>query len=123
EDKAWSYGVSTGASNALGQRPWIGYAPVQIDRTAEAITEIRREIAAFVGERPAEAGEISHIRTHRVHRLPGSFETGSAVLGAVAGIVRYRRPDDYVTTLRRQILDTTDDQVRAAMAVLDPDAL
>ncbi|THD12504.1 peptidase M16 [Pseudofulvimonas gallinarii] len=123
EDKAWSYGVSTGASNALGQRPWIGYAPVQIDRTAEAITEIRREIAEFTGTRPPSSGEIAHIRTNRVHRLPGSFETGTAVLGAIAAIVRYGRPDDYVTSLRRQILDTSDDQVRAAMSVIDAEAL
>ena len=123
EDKAWSYGASTGASNALGQRPWIGYAPVQIDKTAEAISEMRREIVGFLGEQPASSEEIARIRTNRVHRLPGSFETGSAVLGAIAGIVRYGRDDDYVTTLRRQIEGTSDDQVRAAVSVLDPAAL
>ncbi|MBX3724879.1 MAG: insulinase family protein [Xanthomonadales bacterium] len=123
EDKSWSYGARSSASNAVGQRPWIGTAPVQIDKTAEAIAEIRRELAAFIGDNPASAEEIAKIRDSRIRSLPGAYETGSAVLAAVAGIVRYGRPDDYVQTLRAQIAGTSDEAVRASASVLDPDRL
>src|SRR5690606_712502 len=35
EDKHWAYGAYSYASGALGQRPWLAFAPVQIDRTAD----------------------------------------------------------------------------------------
>ncbi len=123
EDKGWSYGASSGASNAIGPRPWLAYAPVQIDRAADALAEMRREIAAFVGDNPPGPEELERIRTNRINRLPGAFETGSAVLAAIADIVRYGRPDDHVTTLRRRIQETSDEAVREAMRMIDPQAL
>ena len=39
EDKHWAYGARSGASNALGQRLWTASAPVQSDKTIEAIKE------------------------------------------------------------------------------------
>ena len=54
EDKHWSYGARSSASGTLGQRPWMASAPVQIDKTAEAMAEIQRELADFAGgTRPA----------------------------------------------------------------------
>ncbi|MFA7541706.1 MAG: pitrilysin family protein, partial [Lysobacterales bacterium] len=123
EDKGWSYGAHGSASNALGQRPWLAYAPVQIDRTADAISEIVAELSAFVADRPASAEEIEKIRNYRVRRLPGAYETGSAVLGAIAANVRYDRPDDYIVTSRQRIEAITDARVRAAGQRLRPDAL
>jgi zinc protease len=123
EDKGWSYGAGASASNTVGQRPWISYAPVQIDRTADAITQIRRELAGFIGDKPATAEEIAKIRAIRVRSLPGAFETGSSVLGTVASMVRYDRPDDYVQTLRQRIEATTDAQVNRAARWLKPEAM
>src|SRR5690606_23848964 len=37
EDKHWSYGAYTLITSALGQRPFLGVAPVQIDKTAESV--------------------------------------------------------------------------------------
>jgi predicted Zn-dependent peptidase len=123
EDKGWSYGSGASASNAVGQRPWFAFAPVQIDKTAESIAEVRRELTGFIGDSPATAEEIAKLRATRVRSLPGAFETGGAVLGTIAAMVRYGRPDDYVQTLRARIEGTTDEQVRAAAGILDPDAL
>src|SRR3546814_1505774 len=33
EDKHWSYGARSMLADAEGQRPWLAYAPVQIDKT------------------------------------------------------------------------------------------
>ncbi|NGX15051.1 pitrilysin family protein [Wenzhouxiangella sp. XN24] len=123
EDKGWSYGAGSGASAAKGQRPWILSAAVQIDRTAESITEIRRELAAFAGDQPATADEVDKIRNNRIRGLPGRYETGGAVLGAIGGIVSYDRPDDYVIREQQRIEAMTVEQVRAAARSLDADAL
>jgi zinc protease len=120
EDKSWSYGAGASASNAVGQRPWIMFAPVQIDRTADAIGEIRRELAEFTGERPPTAEEIAKIRATRVRSLPGAYETGAAVLSTIASMVRYDRPDDYVQTLKQRIESTPDEAIAKAARTLSP---
>jgi hypothetical protein len=53
EDKHWSYGARSSLPDALGGRPWLLSAPVQTDKTVESMREIQREIAEFVGNRPA----------------------------------------------------------------------
>lgn len=123
EEKSWSYGAFSSASGALGQRPWIASAPVQIDRTADSILELKREFSEFIGSRPADADELEKIRARNVRTLPGSFESASAVLNQIGGILRFNRPDDW--PLRFQALQEamTLDEVRAAATVLQPDRL
>jgi len=123
EDKGWSYGARSSASTTRGQRPWIISTAVQIDRAAESITEIRQELAAFAGDQPATAEEVDKIRNNRIRGLPGRYETGAAVLGAISGIVSYDRPDDHVVREQQRIKTMTVEQVRAAAATLDANAL
>lgn len=123
EDKGWSYGASSFAIGAKGQRPWAIAVPVEIERTAEAVTELKRELEAFTGERPATGAEIEKIRSNRIRRLPGSYETGSSVLGTVSSIVSYGWPDDHVIRQQARIEGMTAEQVHAAAAMLDLDAL
>ncbi|WP_024888823.1 M16 family metallopeptidase [Luteimonas huabeiensis] len=124
EDKHWSYGAFTTTVGALGPRPWIALAPVQIDKTAEAIAEMRREIAEYAsGARPPTADEVAKIQATEIRGLPGAYETASAVLAEIGGIVRYGRPDDYVARRRAEIEALTPEQVRAAAATIDPERL
>jgi predicted Zn-dependent peptidase len=124
EDKHWSYGARTSASSTLGQRPWMAVAPVQIDKTAEAMKEMRKEIAEFAdGTEPATAAEVTRIRNIQNLSLPGAYETASAVMGTISGIVRYQRPDDYVVQRKAEIEAMTPAQVQQAAATLDPNAL
>src|SRR5262249_21534498 len=39
EDKHWAYGAFSFVVSARGQRPFIAYAPVQADKTAESMAE------------------------------------------------------------------------------------
>ncbi len=121
EDKHWSYGARTLLRDARGQRPFLAVAPVQTDRTAESLAEILRESQALVGARPPTPAEILKVRQSEVRKLPGTYESARAVLAAVADIVQYGRPDDYVQRLRPRLEALTDAQVQAAArAVVRP---
>ncbi|MCW0376016.1 M16 family metallopeptidase [Xanthomonas sacchari] len=124
ENKHWSYGARSGAASALGQRPWTASAPVQIDKTAQALQEMYKEISAFAsGKAPPTAEEVARIRNIQTLSLPGAYETASAVMGAIGGIVRYGRPDDYVFKRKAEIEAMTPAQVREAASMLDPNTL
>lgn len=124
EEKHWSYGARTMASSTLGQRPWTGMAPVQIDKTADAMKEMQKEIADFAsGAEAVTPAEVTRIRNIQNLSLPGAYETASAVLGTISGIVRYQRPDDYVFKRKAEIEAMTPAQVQQAAATLDPNTL
>ncbi len=124
EEKHWSYGAGISLPNALGQRPWIVIAPVQTDKSAESIVEIKSEIAGYLGDEPATEDELSKIKERDVRSLPGAFETIGAVQGALRSIVQYNRPDDYVRQSKARIEAQTLETVRAAAKeVIQPQAL
>ena len=124
EDKHWAYGAGSFLSNAIGQRPFMMYAPVQTDKTAESVAEILREAREVIGAKPLTAAEIDKIKVGDVRSMPGEYQTTGAVLGAMTGIELYDRPDDYVQTLKRRIEAQTDAAVQAAAKeVIQPDAL
>ncbi len=124
EDKHWAYGAHSLAFSAVGQPPFLMYAPVQTDKTAPSVEEVLKEAKAIVGDKPLTDVEIQKIRNNRIRALPGSYETTSDVLGAMTGIVEYDRPDDYVQTLKSRIESLKDKDVQAAAAeIIKPDRL
>jgi predicted Zn-dependent peptidase len=124
EDKHWAYGAGSFLSNAVGQRPFLMYAPVQTDKTGESVAEILREARDVAGPRPLTHAEIEKIKVGDVRSMPGEYQTTGAVLGAMTGIVLYDRPDDYVQTLKGRIEAQTDAAVQAAAKeIVRPDAL
>jgi len=124
EDKHWSYGAGLSMSGARGQRPWFVYAPVQTDKTAESIAEVQKELAAYLGDKPATAEELDKLKARDVRSLPGAYETIGAVQGAVRGILQYDRPDDWVATAKERIEAQGLESVRAAAKeIIKPDNL
>jgi predicted Zn-dependent peptidase len=124
EDKHWAYGSYSSVSSALGQRPWMAFAAVQIDKTAESLKELQREITEYAsGRTPPKPEEVSKIQATEIRSLPGSYETAGSILGTLAGIVRYGRPDDYVFQRKAEIEGLTVDQVAASARTIDPNAL
>ena len=121
EDKHWAYGAYSFMPGAKGQRPWIAFAPVQIDKTADSLKEMQRELGEYAsGKAPATDAEIAKIKATSVRSMPGAYETAGAVLGAIGGIVRYNRPDDYVQQHKRQIEAMSADAVHTATGDLKP---
>jgi zinc protease len=99
EDKSWSYGVRTRLADAKGQRAMLVTAPVQTDKTAESITEIVNEYAAYISTSPTTEDELNKAKASKTLRLPGQFETLSALKGGVSDIVTYNRNLDYLNQL------------------------
>lgn len=124
EEKHWSYGAYSFVPAALGQQPWIALAPVQIDKTTDALQELNADIRAFVsGENPVSDAEAQKIRFTNVRSLPGAYETASAVLGQIGGILRYQRPDNWVEVKKERIENMPLSAIQAATATLEPDAM
>ncbi len=124
EDKHWAYGAGSFLNDAIGQRPWMAFAPVQIDKTAPALQEMSREISEYAtGTKPATQAEVDKVKADQINGLPGSYETARAVMGAIGGIVNYDRPDDYVMRNARQIKALTTNDVNAAIKAINPKAL
>ena len=98
EEKNWSYGVRSYVSAARGLRPFMVIAPVQTDKTKEALAEIARELDDVVGPRPVTAQELGRAQKNQVLRLPGSWETLTRVRNAIRELVRFGLPDDYYLT-------------------------
>jgi zinc protease len=122
EDKHWSYGAFTVLSETRAERPWFVYAPVQTDKTAESLLEVRRELRGIRGERPVTGPELARVQRAEVLALPGRWETAGAVLGAMAESVRYRLPDDYWQRFaERTSAVTPADVERAAREVVRAD--
>jgi predicted Zn-dependent peptidase len=124
EDKHWAYGAYSFVSGAIGQRPWMAYAPVQIDKTVDSLKEMRSEIDNYVdGSKPATQAEVEKIKATEIRGLPGAYETARSVMSTIGGIVRYDRPDDYVFKRKAEVESLTPAQVRAAAGTIDPKAL
>jgi predicted Zn-dependent peptidase len=114
EDNHWAYGAYSFLPNAVGQRPFLMYAPVQTDKTGPAVSEMLKEAKGVVGAKPLSSAEIAKIKVGDIHSMPGQYQTTSAVMGALQGIALYDRPDDYVQTLKARIEAQKDADVEAA---------
>jgi zinc protease len=124
EDKHWAYGAFSFLQNAVGQRPFMLYAPVQTDKTAQSVSEMLKEANGVIGKQPLTVQEISKVKVGDVHSMPGQYQTTAAVMGAMQAIVLYHRPDDYVQTLKSRIEAQSDASVEAAAKeVIHPDRL
>jgi zinc protease len=124
EDKSWSYGADTAIVDTQAQRPFLVIAPVQADKTAEAMVEIKKELDAYVGARGATAQEVATSKNSSVLALPGRWETARAVARDVAALVRFHLPDDYWSGYAGLVGALDADAVNAAAKrILAPDRL
>lgn len=103
EDKHWSYGARGMVLGNKAERPFIVYAPVQTDKTAESVTEIRKEIAEFTSTRQATQAELDKVKTNEILKLPGQWETNSAVNNSIYTMIKYNLPDDYYQKYDAQV--------------------
>ena len=120
EKKGWSYGVNGNFSLRERAVPYVISAPVQADRTGEAIAALDSQFGEFLGSKGITAEELTRVTTNSINELPGRFETSSAVLTAMISNDLLGRPDDYYESLaaryRGQTAGAVDQAIRAAVS-------
>jgi zinc protease len=124
EDKGWSYGADTVVVDTQAQRPFLAIAPVQADRTAASMQELKREIEEYLGARGATADEVATSKRRSTLTLPGRWETARAVARDIAELVRFDLPDDYWDDFARLVGELDAGEVNAAARrLLRPDRM
>lgn len=124
EDKHWSYGAGTVVYNALGQRPFIAYAPVQTDKTKESVSELEKELKEVASTRAVTDQELDKVKKQMTLELAGRWQTMSSVESDIRDIVRYHLPDDYYQTYPAKVRALDLEKVAAAARkVVHPDRL
>ena len=123
-DKHWSYGTSGQLRNSRGQRTFLVLAPVQTDKTKESMIEVKKEISDVAGNRPVSGEEFQSIMRNMTLRLPGRFETLSALEAAAIDLVNYNLPDNYWSNYAASMRGLTEAQLlNAAKKFVRPDEI
>ena len=125
EEKGWTYGFTGGvADTPVGPRTFTASGTVETDRTADAMREVRREIADYVADRPATLEELERARTARMRALPSAFAGNAAFLSAITGAAAYGQPYDRAATSGARLAAVSLDQVQAvSRTTYDPTRL
>ncbi len=114
EDKHWSYGARTQLVDARGPRLYTVNAPVQTDKTKEAMVEILKELGGISGEQPVTDEELTKAKASLTLSLPGRWETSATVAGDIAQIIQCGLDDDYWTKYGAAVSATTKAEVLKA---------
>jgi len=124
EDKHWSYGVRSGLRDARSQRPFYAVAPVQTDKTKEALVEMNKEFRGIVGDHPVSGDELAKIQANETLKLPGSRETLDSLGQSIVDLVQFGLPDDYYETYAGKVRALKPADINeAAKEVVRPDNL
>lgn len=119
EEKGWSYGARSIIRGTNAQRPFIAYAPVQTDKTAESMQEIYRELKDIANGRPALQQEMDRSLDKRTLTLPGRWESAGAVESDILTLVKYGLDesywDKYVNDLRQINLEQVNQSAKEHM--------
>jgi zinc protease len=122
ESKHWSYGAHSLIRDFKNQRPFIAYAPVQTDKTKEAIEEISKELNQFVGNKPPTEEELQKVKLNETLELPGTWETIYDVIDYLTRIVTFNLPHDYYKTYPEKIENLKlNDINKAAEKIIKPE--
>ena len=121
ETKGWSYGVGSGINGYENRASFVVNAPVQADKTGDAVAALIADMKAYLGPKGTTPAELVLTANGATRELPGQFETSDAVLGAMQRIIWLGRPDDYYEKLPARYKAMTAGELdAAARASIDP---
>jgi predicted Zn-dependent peptidase len=124
ETKGWSYGSRSSLSLREHLVPYVINAPVQADRTGDAIRALMEQVGGFTTARGVTATELQRVINGNTRQLAGQFETSEAVLSALRSNALYRRPDNYWETIADRYRGMTASGLdQAARQIIDPKKL
>lgn len=121
EDKHWSYGASSMLYEARAQRPFLTYASVQADKTADSIAEILQEFSGMAGSKPILPEELEKVKQQQIFELPGANEKMSSIGNLFGGLLQAGLPLDFYDTYVSRVSALTIDEIEAcAKSLLNP---
>jgi zinc protease len=124
EHKGYTYSARTSFEFRKGPGPFVLYASVQPDATADAIREAIGELRQIRGERPATRRELEIGRAALTRGYPRSFETAEQISRGTAQLALYGLPDDYFSTFVPRIRQVDESAVtRVAAEHIEPASL
>jgi zinc protease len=115
EVKGYSYGIRGAYAMTRRFGRFEVAAGVQTAVTVPAIVDTLGEIARTQLDGVTE-GELAVARSWRAGQLSVEMQTPGSIVGALSTLVVHGLPDDYYSTLRRDFLEATVEQVSAAAA-------
>ncbi len=121
EDKHWSYGAGSVLYGARAQRPFLAYASVQVDKTADSISEMLKEIVGMTGIKPIRPEELDKVKQQQIFELPGSHETMNAVGNLFGDLLQLGLPLNFYDTYVSRVSALTIPEIElCAKSLLDP---
>jgi zinc protease len=121
ENKHWSYGVRGGYDWLEKAVPYTIAAPVQADRTGDAIRALQQQVGDFLTTKGVTDAELTREINGTTRELAGRFETSGAVLSAMQQNDLRKRPDNFYDTVTQKYRSMTVAQLdAAARKALDP---
>jgi zinc protease len=121
EAKGWSYGARGGFTRLENAVSYVISAPVQADKTGEAIASTQQQVGQFLSTNGVTQVEFDRTVTGNIRGLAGNFETAGNVLSAMQANDLYGRPDDYQDTIAQKYRALNAGQLdAAARGALDP---
>ena len=121
EDKGWSYGARTYLTDTKFQRTFGVSAPVQVDKTAESLAEVHRELTEFLADSKASEEEFRLALERRIRSLASNYQTNGALLGSLRNNDYFGRPWNYPEIYGEALTKVTLDEVHeAAEALMRP---
>lgn len=122
EDKHWSYGAGSFVWDTKGLRPFLAFAPVQMDKTKETIQEFQKELVSIISDKPVTADEFNRVQKNMLLQLPGMWETNSSVAGSLNEKVVFNLSDDYFKTYDVKVRNLTRDELQqVGVQVIKPE--
>lgn len=121
EEKGWAYGVGAVFSDARDRLASVIIAPVQSDRTGDSLAAIIGDVKALTSAKPIDQAERDKTVNNTVRSLPGDFESGAALLGAIEKNAVYGLGDDYYGKLVPRLQALTPAELNAAAKLLSTD--
>lgn len=123
EKNGFTYGVSSSFSMRRDPGLFLVSTAVQTEVTADAVTEILREIDG-IRSAPVSSSELVDARTYIAGTFPLRLQTTHGIASRLAELVVYGLPDDYFASYRERVLEVEDDEVlRVASTHIRPDDL
>ncbi len=121
EDKHWSYGAGSVLYGACAQRPFLAYASVQGDKTADSIAEIMSELRGMLGEKPVSEEELEKTKQQQIFELPGAHETMNSVGGLLSDLLQFGLPLNFYDSYVSRVVALDVEAIEtAAQSVLTP---